>query len=387
MQHQPSPSPVSPPDALDVVVIGAGQAGLAIGWHLARQERRFVMVDAAPSLGHSWRSRWDSLRLFSPARYDSLPGMPFPAPPDSYPGKDDVADYLTAYADRFQLPVLLDHAVTRLTHHPNEDEARFTVHTSQGPLRTRRVVVATGAFQRPHVPAVAGAFPDGVEHLHSSDYRNPNALPAGPVLVVGAGNSGLQIAEELVTAGREVHLAVGSQPPHLPQRFLGRDLFWWLTKTGAIRKPATSFLARRMRARGDLVIGTSTSRVAELGVTLRPRLAGAGPQGAEFADGTHMLPSTVAWATGFRPDFRWLAISDAFDFAGPRDGALPLHERGVSPVDGLYFLGLPWQHTRGSALLGFVGEDAEWLANRLDENDARRDTGSAVRRTQPSSVA
>ena len=355
------------PDALDVLVIGAGQSGLAIGWHLARQRRRFVIVDAAPSLGHAWRTRWDSLRLFSPAEHDNLPGMAFPAPAGTYPTKDQVADYLTCYADRFQLPVLLGHQVTRLTHHPEAPHARFTVHTSHGPLRARQVVVATGAFQRPSIPDVAGRFDGAVVQLHSAQYRNAGQLPDGPVLVVGAGNSGLQIAEELATATdhRDVHLAVGSRPTQLPQRVLGRDLFWWLTRTGAISKPATSMLARRFRARGDLVIGTSRQRVADLGVTLRPRLADATAAGAVFADGSRLQPSAVVWATGYTPDYSWLDVPGAFPTDDTARGALPAHERGVSPVAGLFFLGLPWQHTRGSALLGFVGQDAAWLAGRI----------------------
>jgi putative flavoprotein involved in K+ transport len=379
----------SDPDALDVLVIGAGQAGLAIGWHLAQQQRRFVIVDAAPSLGHAWRTRWDSLRLFSPAQYDGLPGMDFPAPRDTYPTKDQVADYLTAYADRFQLPVLLGHRVTRLTHHPDAPRARFTAHTCEGPLRARQVVVATGAFQRPRIPDLSARFDRAVTQLHSAEYRNPDQLPDGPVLVVGAGNSGLQISEELAvhsrcatrapvtSAGRsldsttpytrEVHLSVGATPTQLPQRFLGRDLFWWLTRTGAINKPATSPLARRFRARGDLVIGTSRQKVADLGVTLRPRVVDATPAGAVFEDGSRLKPGAVVWATGFCPDYSWVDIPAAHRSAGGAGPALPAHDRGVSPVSGLHFLGLPWQHTRGSALLGFVREDAAWLADRIHE--------------------
>ena len=365
-------------DALDVIVIGAGQAGLAVAWHLTQQHARFVVLDAAPQLGHSWRTRWDSLRLFSPAQYDSLPGMDFPAARDTYPGKDDVADYLAGYAEQFQLPILLGHRVTRLQHHPttNGQPPVFTVHTSHGPLRARQVVVATGAFQKPHRPSLADALDDRVVQVHSAHYRNPDQLPPGPVLVVGAGNSGLQIAEELAThptpAGndikdgdpeRPVHLAVGTTPPQLPQRFAGRDLFWWLSKTGAIHKPATSLLARRMRARGDVVIGTNLSRVRSLGVTARSRVTGAGPTGVEFADGTRLAPASVIWSTGFTADYTWMDVPGVITDT-PRGGTV-IHKRGVTAVPGLYFIGLPWQHSRGSALLGFVRHDASWLAERL----------------------
>ena len=376
--HTPEIS-TRPADCLDVIVIGAGQAGLALGWHLTQQQARYVIVDGAPALGHSWRSRWDSLRLFSPARYDSLPGMDFPASADTYPTKDQVADYLAEYAERFHLPVLLGHRVTRLTRDP--DTKVFTVHTGHGPLRARQVVVATGPFQKPHLPELANGLNGQVTQVHSAHYRNPGQLPAGPVLVVGAGNSGLQIAEELAThpgpggtAKREVHLAVGATLPQLPQRLLGRDLFWWLTKTGAIYKPATSWVARRMRARGDLVIGTSRARAADLGVTLRPRVSTATGASVEFADGSRLTPASIVWATGFVPDYTWIDVPDVIvDAAKPVDVR---HERGVTGTPGLYFLGLPWQHSRGSALLGFVRHDAAWLADHIRAHRPRAARGT-----------
>jgi putative flavoprotein involved in K+ transport len=345
-------NPFHSDDTLDVLVIGAGQAGLAVAWHLARRRQRLLVVDAAPELGHAWRSRWDSLRLFTPAQYDGLPGMAFPAPADTYPGKDQVADYLHDYASRFDLPVLLGCAVVALS----RDGDRFEARTSQGTLRARQVVVATGPFQVPVVPALAADLPDGVVQVHSADYRNPAQLPTGPVVVVGAGNSGLQIAEELA-ATRDVTLVVGSRPMRVPQRILGRDLFWWLTRTGALDKPADSRLARRMRARGDLVIGSSFRRLVAAGVTVRPRVvASSTTSGLELADGTGVSPAAVVWATGFRSDYSWI------DLPGVVSEGSVVHRRGVTDVPGLYFVGLPWQHTRGSALLGFVQHDAEWVA-------------------------
>jgi putative flavoprotein involved in K+ transport len=348
-------NPFHTDDALDVLVIGAGQAGLAVAWHLARQGQRLLVVDAAPELGHAWRSRWDSLRLFTPAQYDGLPGMAFPAAADTYPGRDQVADYLAEYAARFDLPVLLDCRVTTLTRVADRFEAR----TSQGTIRARQVVVATGPFQVPVVPAVAGSLPTSVLSLHSADYRSPAQLPAGPVVVVGAGNSGLQIAEELA-ATRQVTLAVGTRPPRVPQRFLGRDLFWWLTRLGLMQKTADSRLARRVRSR-DLVIGTSLRRLAEAGVVVRPRVTGASQSGLELADGSTVAPAAVVWATGFRSDHSWI------DVPGALDGGEVRHRRGVTHVPGLYFVGLPWQHTRGSALLGFVQHDAAWIANAVTD--------------------
>ena len=347
-------------DCLDVLVVGAGQSGLAVAWHLARNGSRFVVVDAATELGHAWRSRWDSLRLFSPSQYDGLPGMDFPAPTDTYPTKDQVADYLATYAATFDLPVLLYCKVTRL----ERLDDRFAVHTSQGTLRARQVVIATGAFQQPVIPPLATGLPHTVVQLHSADYRNPTQLPDGPVVVVGAGNSGLQIAAELAD-GHDVTVAVGARSLQLPQRILGKDLFWWLTTLRVITKTADSFLAKRMRARGDLVIGSSVKALRRAGVQIRPRVVSTSRNGLLFADGTTVLPTSVVWATGFRTDYSWIDIPGVVT-----DGTVA-HRRGVSAVPGLYFLGLPWQHTRGSALLGFVQHDAAWLAHQILDRKGR----------------
>jgi putative flavoprotein involved in K+ transport len=333
-------------DTLDVIVIGAGQAGLATAYHLKQRGMRFLVVDAAPEIGHAWRSRWDSLRLFTAAQYDALPGMAFPAPADTYPTKDEAADYLVEYARRFDLPVLLNCAVQRLVWVRG---GGFAVHTSQGRLMARQVVVATGPFQRPVVPALAQELGDDVVQIHSSDYRKPADAPSGPVTVVGAGNSGRQIALELA-ATHDVTLAAGTQSMELPQRLLGRDLFWWLTRLGVITKTDQSLLARRMRARGDLVIGTPMRDLRRAGVTIRPRLTSANSIPAD---------STVIWATGFARDYSWI------DVPGIVDNGQVLHHRGLTEVPGLSFIGLPWQHTRGSALLGFVQHDAAWLVDRI----------------------
>jgi putative flavoprotein involved in K+ transport len=349
-----------PRTPLDVLVIGAGQAGLAVGHHLARHGLRFLLVDAAPHLGHSWRTRWDSLRLFTPAEYDGLPGLPFPSAPGTYPDKDQVADYLDVYAKHFDLPVLLDTRVERLEHPDDGHDGPFRVLTNRGTLHARQVVVATGPFQQPHVPAVSSQFAPTVTQLHTAEYQNPAQLPAGRTLVVGAGNSGLQIALEL-SRTREVHVAVGTRQKVVPQRPLGRDLFWWLTRTGLITRPTTSPIAAWFRKRGgDLVIGTTWSDVDAAGIAVRPRLTAADGSRAEFSDGTRLDDvAAVVWATGYRPDYSWLDIPEVWD------GTQVNHERGRTRAPGLWFIGLPWQHSRGSALLGFVGADAAWVADQV----------------------
>jgi putative flavoprotein involved in K+ transport len=342
------------PDPLfDTVVIGGGQAGLAMAWHLKRQGQRFLVLDAGPAIGHTWRSRWDSLVLFTPAQYDSLPGMPFPAPADTYPTKDQAADYLQAYAAAFDLPVRPNSRVTRLRRTGDV----FEVRTVAGVVTARQVVIATGPFATPFVPPLARTLDEAVVQLHSAEYRNPADLPHGRVLVVGAGNSGMQIAAELAKT-RPVELAVGTRSPSLPQRLLGRDLFWWVTHTRLSKLSADSRLGRRLKSR-ETINGTTRRQLRRAGVTVRPRLLQADGKTARFADGRSRDISGVVWATGYQPDYSWLDIPDVLD-----DGR-PVHQRGITNIPGLYFLGLPWQHTRGSALLGFVKDDAAYLADRL----------------------
>jgi putative flavoprotein involved in K+ transport len=339
---------------LDVVVIGGGQAGLVMARRLADKGLRFTVLEAAPELGHTWRARWDSLKLFTPAQYDALPGMPFPAPADTYPVKDQVADYLRAYADKAGLPVRLDTRVTSLRRAGD----MFEVGAAGEVLHARQVVVATGPFQVPFIPPAAGGLDASVAQLHSAEYRNPHTLPDGPVLVVGGGNSGFQIAEELA-ATRQVDLSIGSRNTLLPQRLLGRDLFWWLTRLGLMRVSATSRLGRRVQSRGEFVIGTDRRRLRRAGVRFRPRLVAADGRTVQFADGSTLDVSAVIWATGYRADYAWIQIPGVV-----RDGRVA-HRRGITDVPGLSFLGLTWQHTRGSALLGFVDDDARYLADRL----------------------
>jgi putative flavoprotein involved in K+ transport len=360
---------------LDVVVVGGSQAGLAMAWHLAQQGLRFVVLEAAPELGHVWRRRWDSLKLFTPAQYDALPGMAFPAPADTYPTKDPVADYLQAYANAFNLPVRLNARVTRLV--KNDDG--LEVQTADQTYRARQVVVATGPFQVPFVPPPAAKLDASVTQVHSADYRNPQALPEGPVLVVGGGNSGFQIAEELA-ATRTVDLSIATTYPMLPQRLAGRDLFWWLIRLRLMRVTASSRLGRRVSGRGEFIIGTNRRRLERAGVRFRPRLVDAEGRTARFAD--HSLledVGVVVWATGYRSDYAWIDIPGVV-----REGHV-VHRRGVTEVPGLYFLGLSWQHTRGSALLGFVNDDAAFLAEQIQTHHRAAVSATVPATQEPSS--
>ncbi|MEV1286158.1 NAD(P)/FAD-dependent oxidoreductase [Micromonospora sp. NPDC049679] len=339
---------------LDTVVIGGGQAGLALGYHLRRAGLRFAIVDAHPRVGDAWRQRWDSLRLFTPRRYSALPGRAFPGDPDGYPGKDEAADYLEGYAAHLDLPVHLNCRVTSVRPAP---AGGFTVKTSTGAFTGAQVVVATGPFHTPRVPDFARKLAPHVVQVHSSRYRNPAQLPAGDVLVVGAGNTGVQIADELADHGRRVSLSASTLGPVLPQRWLGLDIFWWCTRLGLMSIGGDSRLGRRLKAR-ESIIGTNLDQLMRRVNRLDRAVDADGPD-VVLADGTRHRPDAVVWATGFRPDYPWLEVP-VLDERGA-----PVHREGVTTWPGLYFLGLPWQRNRGSALLGWTGRDAQVLADRL----------------------
>ncbi len=343
----------------DVVVVGGGQAGLAVGYFLAQQGTDFTILEAAEQPAAVWRERWDSLKLFTSARYDSLPGMEFPGDPDRYPMRDEVADYLTDYAREFNLPVELNSRV-RAVRRRNDG---YVVELDDRAYEARQVVIATGPFQTPFVPRIAENLGDEVAQMHSTGYRSPQSVPDGRVLVVGGGNTGFQIAEEL-SASREVHLAIGSRQTPLPQRILGRDLFWYLDATGLIRKTTASRIGKLMRKREDTLIGSSPRRARRHGIELHGRVVAAAGSTVSFSDGAALDVRGVIWATGFGVDHSWID-APAFDESGRA-----VHERGVTTSPGLYLLGQLWQHTRGSALLGWVKDDAAHIAGKIAETTA-----------------
>ena len=289
------------PDRFEVVVIGAGQAGLAIGYFLARQGRRFVILEAADAVGAAWRSRWDSLVLFTPRRYDALPGLAFPGDSEGYPTRDEVIAYLNQYAARFDLPIEFNSAVSSLSH----QDGAFRIEVGSRPIVADQVVVATGPFHRPRTPLVGEQLAAEVFQTHSAGYHRPSDVPEGRVLIVGGGNTGFQIAKEL-SATHAVQLAIGSRQTSLPQRLLGRDIFWWLTKLGVLNKTADSRMGRRIRDRDTLIGSSPRALKRRYGVTLRPRVVEASGRAITFADGSEQEFDAVIWATGYQPDHGWI---------------------------------------------------------------------------------
>ena len=338
-----------------MIVVGGGQAGLAIAYFLKQEQLDFTVLEADEEPAAAWRRRWTSLKLFTPVRYSSLPGRAFPGDPDSYPTRDDVAAYLTEYASHFDLPVELGSRVRSVT----RSDGRYVLALDDRAYEAEQVVIATGPFQEPFVPAIASGLGGDVVQLHSAGYRAPDQLPEGAVVVVGGGNTGFQIAEELV-ASHDVHLAIGSRQTPLPQRIFGRDLFWYLEWTGLIDKTAASRIGRRMAGR-DTLIGSRPRTARRHGVQIHGRAVEASGRRVRFSGGEEVEAAAMIWATGFRTDHSWVDVP-VFDETGR-----VLHRRGVTASPGLYFLGLSWLHTRGSALIGWVKDDAEFLAGEIQK--------------------
>jgi putative flavoprotein involved in K+ transport len=348
----------------DIAVVGGGQAGLAMGYYLREKGLRFAIFERGASIAPAWHERWDSLTLFTPRRYSALPGLPFPGDPDGYPTRDEVIAYLERYAETVALPIEFNSEVRRLSY----EGGRFILELDLRTVTADQVVVATGPFQTPFVPELAEGLDPGVWQAHSTGYRQPGDVPEGAVLVVGGGNTGFQIAKELA-ATHKVILSVGSKQKPLPQRIAGRDLFWWLTKTHLLSTTVESRLGSKLQHR-DTLIGSSPRELKRrYGVELKPRAIDAVGRTVRFEDGSEVVISGVVWATGYRLDFSWidLPILDS-------NGRLR-HRRGVTDVPGLYFLGLTWQWTRGSALIGWVKDDAAFLTERLaTSNEAKTKT-------------
>jgi putative flavoprotein involved in K+ transport len=348
---------------MSTVIIGAGQAGLSVGYHLSRLGVPFVILDGNQQIGDNWRSHWDSLRLYSPAGYDSLPGMPFPARRWSYPTKDQVADYLASYAARFDLPVHTGVRVDRLS----KVGSSYVVKAGSTVYEADNVVVASGTFGRtPNMPAYASELDSGITQLHSSEYKNPAQLRDGPVLVVGASHSGGDIAFEVGASHPTV--LCGRSTGQIPFRIDGKAarvifpvLFRLWTHVVTIRNPLGRKLRAEERFHGAPLLRVKPSDLAALGVErVYERVVGV-RDGKPVLDGDRVLDvANVVWCTGFRQDFSWIDL--------PVIGAdgWPEEEYGIVPASpGLYFCGLAFQRAFSSMLIGGAGRDAAIVARHI----------------------
>lgn len=345
----------------DTLVIGGGQAGLAMGHELARRGRQFVILDASQRVGDAWRNRWDSLALFTPRSYSALPSLAMSGDPREYPTKYEMADYLERYAAHFALPIRLCSRVWAL----ERTRDGFRVRTDDTTLNARNVVIATGAFQAPEIPDIADLFSSEVRQFTPTSYKNPSRVPEGTVLVVGDGATGRQIARELA-ATHTVLLATGRPRSVSPDLILGRSIFWWLDHLGVFSASRESRIGRRLMARDPFPGRRLTlPRLRDAGVATVPRLDHAEGKVARFVDGRCADVSAVIWATGYRDDTTWLQIDAA---KGPDGSAI--ETRGLSPVPGLYYVGRSWQWSRGSALVLGVGKDAAYVVDHIESASA-----------------
>tara|TARA_B110000091_G_C13805544_1_gene472326 strand:+ start:79 stop:1356 length:1278 start_codon:yes stop_codon:yes gene_type:complete len=401
-------------ERIDTLIVGAGQAGIALSEHLGKQGIPYLVLEKS-RIAEAWRtSRWDALMTNGPVWHDRFPNLEFKGnAPDEFVGKERVVAYIEEYAEMVNATVRS--GVEVLSARPFIDRAGFYVETTQGVIEARRIVSATGAFQQPIIPSIVPKEPS-IQQIHSAQYRNPEQLPDGAVMVVGAGSSGAQIADELNRAGRKVVLSVG---PHdrPPRRYRNRDFVWWLGVLGlwdlAAQKPGTEHVTisvsgayggstmdfRRLASEGVMLVGRTQSFLdgtlyfaddaitniaagdknyadmldaadayvlaSGLDLPLEPEARKAWPEPSCLSNPLRSLNladenvTTIIWATGYKQDFSWLKV-DAFDEKGA-----PIHQRGVSKEPGVYFLGLPWQSRRGSTFLWGVWHDAKFVADQI----------------------
>ena len=373
-------------ERIDTVVIGAGQAGLAAGYHLARRGVPFVILDADPRVGDHWREHWDSLRLYSPAWADSLPGLRFPASRYHYPSGREMGDYLEAYATKFDLPVISGTHVDSVRPAEGPDGG-FIVTAGDRRFEAAHVVLATGAFNRPQVPAFARELDTAINQLHSSEYRNPAQLRDGPVLVVGVSHSGADIAYE--SARTHPTLLAGHAHSELPFRVIDTWRAWigWplvlfvQSHLLTMRTPIGRKMAPFVRTGGGPLLRIRSGDLARAGVERRDgRVTGVTDGKPTLADGEVLDVANVVWCTGFRPDYRWVEVPD---FVG--DDGWPKGPRGVvESAPGLYFLGVPFMYGFTSMLVAGAGRDAKFVVDRIAEG--ARGT-AAARGMAPASVA
>jgi putative flavoprotein involved in K+ transport len=354
-------SPEAGVEQFDTIVIGGGQAGLSLGYYLKQLGRPFVILDANEQIGGSWRTRtWDSLRLFTPARLNGLPGWPFPAPAWAFPTARETAAYLEAYAERFELPVRTGLRVDRLSRNSNG----FLVESGESSFEASSVVIATGFYGTPAIPSFADELDPRIVQMHSSEYRDPSQLAPGDVLIVGAGNSGADIAMEL-SQTRRTWLS-GPDKGQVPIRIESRlahvvlPVLWFVAShVLTVRTPIGRKVKPKILAHGAPRVRVKTDDLDGAGVMRTPRTTGVSNGLPVLADGRALEVANVIWATGFRHDYDWIDVP-VFDGA-----SAPVHERGVSSEPGLYFLGLDFLYSATSENVGGVGRDAKYIARRI----------------------
>ncbi|MEB2298566.1 NAD(P)/FAD-dependent oxidoreductase [Lysinibacillus xylanilyticus] len=342
----------------NTIIIGGGQAGLAMGYYLKKSKHKFLILDAHIEVGDSWRIRYDSLQLFTPRSHSSLPGLALNGDQNGYPTKDEIANYLKDYQKKFELPISLESKVTKVT----KKDGIFKISTIfKETYFCKNIIIATGPFQVPFIPKISDFVSSEVYQCHTVDYKNPSQLREGQALVIGGGNSGMQIAAELANSKKNVSLSISKNPKFFPYTVFNKSIFWWLSKFGILRFTINSKIGRKIKENDPIIGEEVKSLIKNKEIKVFPRAISVMKDKVSFEDGQSIHPKNIIWATGFKNDYSWIDVNkEIFD-----DNGYPIHKRGVTKEPGLYFIGLSWQYRRGSALLLGVGEDAEYLAETI----------------------
>lgn len=344
----------------DYIIIGAGQAGLAMAYYLKELKKEFLILDANNEVGAPWLKRWDSLKLFTSSEFNNLPGKKFPHKKGYYANKYEVASYLKNYVEAYNFPIEFNQKINSL----KKEGAFFIVKSETHEYRAKNVIVATGPFHTPFTPVFHKKIAENVIQIHSEHYKNPEQLQEGDTLVVGAGDSGVQILDEVSNTNRKVYFSGNTNIKSLPQEFLGKTLWWWFSRVGFLTAHKYSWIGKKISKGLQPVIGTDVKALFNKdNVTCLGRTLDADNADIIFEKDTISSIKNIIWATGFKPNFNWIegVVLD--------DSQYPKNYRGVSDIEGIYFLGIPWLYTRGSATLGGVKKDAKYLRDFIYKKD------------------
>ncbi|QWI17732.1 oxidoreductase [Bacillus wiedmannii] len=344
----------------DIIIVGAGQAGLIMGNYLKQEGYNFLLLEAGNRIGDSWRNRYNSLQLFTPKEYSSLPGMILKGEKNEFPHKDEIAMYLEEYAQYFQLPVQLQTEVLKI----RKEKEIFELHTPTEVLKSKKVIIASGGFQQPYIPSFSQHLSSHIFQIHSSQYKSPSQIPKGNVLVVGGGNSGMQIAVELAKT-HEVTMSISHPLTFLPLRLFRKSIFYWLEKLGLLYAEVNTKRRKWFQKRKDPIFGFEGKELIRNGaIKLEEKVVSASENNIMFQNGGTYSAESIIWSTGFIQNYKWIELEKAVN-----ENGFPNHVKGISPVRGLYYIGLPWQSQRGSALICGVGKDAAYILSEIKKID------------------